>query len=145
MRNNAKQLIAVSDFLVWASGFEKYAIEDHIQRVRGIRITPLRSDIFGFLEDDLGLMLIMPESEGFWLESLPVSHAILYRNESELCLVTQEFEMTGQKLAPFSINFIILNPAAISVLSGRNLLGFGLVSPFRQPKRVNRIVGLTSV
>jgi hypothetical protein len=137
----SRELIANVDFLKWTSTLGEEGIRAIETPMRGIRISPAYTELFGFARDELGVMLAMDAREAPWLEHLSIAAALHgYDDRSSLLLMTKETVIMDTAIPPIAIE-IHVPLARQDDIAHEKLLGFCLLR-HDQPTRVGRIVPL---
>jgi len=133
----SKRLIAIVDFIKWTSTFGEDSIKQIEAPLRGVRLSATLSDLFGFARDEAGLMLVMQAGEAPWLDSLPISAALVgYGNG--LILVTEAIDAIDQTIPQIGIEIFVPFEHR-KALQNESFLGFCLIRN-GHPERAGRIV-----
>lgn len=129
------------DFIKWTSSFGEDAIKQMEAPLRGVRLMPSLSPLFGIAFDDMQPMIAMHADEAPWLAHLPMQMALTGYGDA-LILVTEEFSIFDQAFPSIGIEIYIPFQHR-EALASAPLLGFGHVHAGTvQP--VNRIVPVYS-
>lgn len=133
----SKRILATVDFLKWTSTFGDDGIAQIEEPMRGVRLSPALSDLFGFARDDTGVMLTMDAREAPWLADLPVA-AVLTGYGTNILLITEAFDAIGTAFPAIGIEIYVPLERQAD-LAGETLFGFCLIKD-GVPERVGRIV-----
>lgn len=138
-------LIGLTDYLKWTSSFGEGQLHQMETPVSGISFSASVSSLFGLAQDRAGVMLVMHESEGAWLENFPAEAALIGFDDC-IQVVSQGFEFMDSPVPQTSFSVFIPSVSMrFELMKKYSLIGFGLITEKNgQPHvhRVNRIVPL---
>jgi hypothetical protein len=139
----ANKLISVVDFVKWTSSFGLDSLQQMEIPAHGVRLTACTSELFALTRDDIGWMLTMTESEGRWLENLPLEEAFIGYGQ-ELILITKPIDVFEQTCEPIAIGIFVPAEALRTELQNSSLLGFALCDAQGNARRVNRLIPIST-